>query len=207
VEWGTGRQAAPGTFMLRLALRLFGLILLSAAVTAGTWFLLWAAHPSLLPQEVYYDLIANRQVTQRLVDPALLKLEQWEILDQQRAVLFVHPATSGTVTLVYPIRVEPKTTFKAHLAVAPEAWTMPGDGVTFSLYVEDEAGMHFVSGHYVDPKHHQQDRQWVPMEANLSPYAGKVVRLVLAVSNGPAGDGRYDWSGWGEPRLERPVWP
>jgi len=206
-ESGTGRQGTLCTSALQLSLRLWGLILLAAGLALGIWFLLWALRPTLLPQDIYYDLVANRAVTERLVDPALFKVEQWEILSQERDVLFVHPASSGSVALVYPVQIEPKTTFEAYLAVAPEAWSLPGDGVTFSLYVEDEAGMHLVSGQYVDPKHHQQDRRWVPLQVSLAPYAGKLVRLILAVSNGPAGDGRYDWAGWGEPRLERPVCP
>ena len=207
VESGEDRQEAPRTSILQVCLRLVGLILLAAGLTLGTWFFLWALCPTLLPQDVYYDLVANRSVTERLVDPALLKVEQWEILDEERDVLFVHPALSGSTTLVYPVKIELATTFHADLAVAPEAWTLEGDGLTFSLYVEDDAGMHLVYSRYVDPKHHQQDRRWVPMQVNLAPFGGKVVRLILVVGSGPAGDRRYDWAGWGEPRLERPVWP
>jgi hypothetical protein len=160
-----------------------------------------------LPQQTTYDFVANRHVAERLVDPEFLKVERWQILDEEREVLFVHPAPSGSIALVYPVRVEPGTTFQADLAIAPEAWVLDGDGVTFSLFVEDDAGMQLVHSRYVDPKHHQQDRRWVPMRVNLGPFAGKVVRLILVVASGPAGDRRHDWAGWGEPRLERPVWP
>jgi hypothetical protein len=171
------------------------------------WLLAWYLSPDLLPQVTYYDLMANRGVTERLVDPGLFKLERWEITGQYREVLFVHPGPAGSIALVYPVKVEPATMFRADLAVAPEAWVLAGDGVTFSLYVEDEAGMHLLESQYIDPKHHQQDRRWLPMEASLAPFRGKLVRLILAVGPGPAGDQRYDWAGWGEPRLERPVWP
>jgi hypothetical protein len=206
-ESAAGRRKTWYTSILRLCLQLGGMILLAAGLVLGTWFLLRALRPSLLPQYISYDFVANRDVTERLVDPALLKVEQWEILGQERDVLFVHPAPSGSVALAYPVKIERGSTFQAKLAVAPEAWTLEGDGVTFSLYVEDDAGIHLVSGQYVDPKHHQQDRRWVPLQVSLAPYADKLVRLILVVSNGPAGDGRYDWAGWGEPRLVRPVWP
>jgi hypothetical protein len=206
-ECGTDRQNTPDSSVVQLSLRLCGLILLAAGLTLGVWFFLWALHPALLPQDVYYDLVANRGVTKRLVDPALVKLEQWEILDEERDVLFVHPAPSGSTALVFPVKIEPATTFQADLAVAPEAWTLEGDGLTFSLYVEDDAGMHLVYSRYVDPKHHQQDRRWVPMQVNLAAFRGELVRLILVVGSGPAGDQRYDWAGWGEPRLGRPLWP
>lgn len=168
---------------------------------------IWVLRPALLPQRVWYDFIANRQVTERLVDPKLIKVERWEILGETREVLFAHPAPSGSTALVYPVKIEPGTTFRAYLAVAPEAWSAAGDGVTFSVYVEDNAGMHLRSNYYVDPKHQQQDMRWVPMQVDLSPFRGKLVRVILVTGSGPAGDQSYDWAGWGEPHLERPIWP
>lgn len=185
---------------------LVGLILVVVGLGLG-FISLWTVRPDLLPQHAYYDFIVNRQVTERLVDPALLKVEQWEILGEEREVLFVHPASSGSVALVYPVHIEAGTTFQADLAVAPEAWALEGDGVTFSLYVEDDGGIHLVYSRYVDPKHHQQDRRWVPMRVNLAHFGGKLVRIILVVGSGPAGDRHYDWAGWGKPRLEQPIWP
>jgi len=184
-----------------------GFIMLVAGVGIGLWFLLRALRPDLLPQHTYYDLISHRQITERLVDPKLLKVELWEILDQEREVLFVHPAPSGSTALVYPVMIEPHTTLWASLAVAPEAWTMEGDGVTFSVYIEDDTGIHLVFSRYIDPKHHQQDRNWLPIQINLSSFGNKLVRLILTVGSGPAGDRRNDWAGWGEPILARPIWP
>ncbi len=182
-------------------------LLVIVTLGLGIWFALRALRPDLLPSRTYYDLIANRQVTERLVDPALFKLERWEIMGEERDVLFVHPNTWGTITLVYPVKIRPGTVFEADLAMAPEAWHWEGDGVTFSVYVEDEKGLHLLQTSYVDPKHHQQDRRWLPMRLVLNAYAGKLVRLILVVGSGPAGDRRYDWAGWGAPRLEQPVWP
>jgi hypothetical protein len=168
---------------------------------------IWRLHPDILPQRVTYDFIANRKVTEQLVDPALIKVERWNILGQEREVLFVHPAASGSTALVYPVMVESLTTFFVALAIAPQAWTEVGDGVTFSVYVEDNAGIHILFSQYVDPKHQEQDRRWLPIRVSLSSFEGKQVRFILVVNSGPAGDLRFDWAGWGEPRLERPVWP
>ena len=171
------------------------------------WFSLWALRPDLLPQRGYYDFIANRQVTERLIAPELFKVEQWEIAGVEREVLFVHPPAGGSAALVYPVKIQPRTTLRGYLAIAPEAWTAEGDGVVFSVYVEDEAGMHLLYARYVDAKHHEQDRRWAPFRVDLSAFSGKLVRLILAVNSGPAGDTRYDWAGWAAPRLEQPVWP
>ncbi len=202
------RQSAPrrSSPIRRRFLWLVGLVVFITTLGLG-FCSLWVLRPDLLPQRTIYDFVANRHVSERLVDPEFLKVERWQILDEERQVLFVHPAPSGSIALVYPVRVDPGTTFQADLAVAPEAWALDGDGVTFSLFIEDDTGMHLVRSLYVDPKHHYQDRRWVPMRVNLTSFSGTVVRLILVVGSGPAGDGRYDWAGWGEPRLERPVWP
>lgn len=191
----------------RRILMAVGLAISITSLGLAIWLLLQALRPDLLPQSVYYDFVANFQVTERLVDPALLKLERWDILGEERDVLFVHPGPAGSIALVYPVRIRPGTTFQADLAAAPEAWALEGDGVTFSVYVEDDTGMHLVYSRYVDPKHHEQDRRWVRARVNLAPYRSKLVRLILVVGSGPGGDQRFDWAGWGEPRLTRPVWP
>jgi hypothetical protein len=192
---------------IRRFLRLVSAIPLLVGLGVGVWLCLWAVRPDLLPQRAYYDFVENRQVTERLVDPALLKLDRWEITGRAEDVLFTHPTTSGSVALVYPVKVRPRTTFMADVALAPEAWTLEGDGVTFSLYLEDSSGMHLLRSCYVDSKHHQADRRWVPFRADLAAYNGKLSRVILAVGSGPAGDGRFDWAGWGEPRLTQPIWP
>ncbi|MCX7680741.1 MAG: hypothetical protein N2508_02030 [Anaerolineae bacterium] len=191
----------------RRYLHLLSLPGLIAGLGLYLWFSLWLMRPVLLPQRTTYDFIANLEVTARLVDPALLKVERWDILGRELDVLFVHPAPSGSTALVYPVKLAPRTALRAELALAPEAWAAEGDGVTFSVYVEDEAGMHLLYSRYVDPKHHQADRYWLPIRVDLSPFSGKLVRLILVTGPGPAGDSRYDWAGWGEPRLEQPIWP
>lgn len=205
--WGRGLTRAWRAIRSRRRLHLLSLLGLVAGLALYLWLSLWLMRPSLLPQHTDYDFIANLEVTARLVDPTLLKVERWEILGQEQQVLFAHPAPSGSTALVYPVKIAPRTALRADLALAPEAWTAEGDGVTFSVYVEDTAGMHLLYSRYVDPKHHQADRYWLPVRVDLSRFVGKLVRLILVTGPGPAGDSRYDWAGWGMPRLERPVWP
>jgi hypothetical protein len=184
ILWSLGLARVWRAVRRRRYLHLASLVVLAAGMGLYLWLSLWALRPAVLPQRTDYDFIANLQVTERLVDPDLLKAERWEIMGQEREVLFVHPTSSGSTALVYPVRVRPRTALRAHLAVAPEAWTKEGDGVTFSVYVEDEAGMHLVYGRYVDPKHHEQDRRWLPLRVDLSPFSGKLVRDMPASRGG-----------------------
>jgi len=208
--WGQGIRKSISTLRRRDGFRftpITSLFCLAIGLPIYIYLSIWLLRPDLLPQRSYYDLIANRQVTERLVDPALLKIEQWEISGSEHTVLFIHPANSGSTTLVYPVKIEPQTTLRTLLAIAPEAWTAEGDGVTFSIYVEDDAGFHLIFSQYVDPKHQQQDRRWIPIHVPLAAFQGRIVRLVLTVNTGPASDLRYDWAGWAEPRLVKPGRP
>ncbi len=202
IVWRVGQ--APGR---RRYKHIFSLLVLLVALGGYGLVSVWLLRPDWLPQRRWYDFVADRQVTERLVDPTLFKVEQWNMLGETHQVLFVHPAASGSTALVYPVKIEPRTAFCADLAVAPEAWGQAGDGVTFSVYVEDEAGMHSVYSQYVDPKHQQQDRRWLPIRVDLGAFSGKLVRFILVTGSGPAGDRTYDWAGWGDPYLERPFGP
>jgi len=81
---------------------------------------------------------------------------------------------------------------------------LPGDGVAFAVYVVSEQGARQVFSTYIDPTHNKADRRWHPHTVDLSAYAGQTVTLVFETSTGPAGDYRYDWAGWGQPRLLEP---
>jgi len=188
---------------VRKILTLFMLTLVLFIFLLGMVFVL---RPNFFPQKLSYDFIANRAVTMRLVDETLVKVENWEINGIQKEVLFVHPSTSGTTTLVYPIKIPSGAVLVSDLALAPESWPSEGDGVTFLIYLENDSGIHLLYSRYVDPKHHQQDQTWIPVMVDLSRFSGQLVRVIFSVNSGPAGDARFDWSGWANPRIEQPAW-
>jgi hypothetical protein len=49
----------------------------------------------------------------------------------------------------------------------------------------------------VNPRARTEQRRWVPVEADLSPWAGETVRLALRTD--ARADGFFDWAGWGNP--------
>jgi len=92
------------------------------------------------------------------------------------------------------------------VATAPESWEQPGDGVTFAVYVESGQDMQPETRNpkletYVAPRQDEADRRWHPYTVDLSDYAGQTVTITFETGVGPAGDERYDWAGWGAPRL------
>ena len=44
----------------------------------------------------------------------------------------------------------------------------------------------------------------VERTVDLEAYAGQMLTIVFETGSGPKGDVRYDWAGWGAPRLLEP---
>jgi tetratricopeptide (TPR) repeat protein len=137
--------------------------------------------------------------------PKYVRNDYFTISDDQRRVLFAHPESS----VRYRVRLPEDAVLAFEVATAPESWEQPGDGVSFAVYVEpdqdvqpmnplDDSRAFFV---YLDPKQDKAARRWHAYEIDLGCYGGERVNIIFETGAGPAGDERYDWAGWGEPRL------
>jgi hypothetical protein len=51
----------------------------------------------------------------------------------------------------------------------------------------------------VNPRARLEQRRWLPVEADLSQWAGTTVRLTLRTL--PRDDLSFDWAGWGNPVI------
>jgi 4-amino-4-deoxy-L-arabinose transferase-like glycosyltransferase len=123
---------------------------------------------------------------------------RFTIADDTRAVLAMQPPSAITYTLYLPARAALRTA----IALNPEIWQPDkGDGVEFLIQLEAADGSHELLRRWIDPKHEPIDRRWHDIAIDLSAYAGQNVRLTLRTLPGPAGDGRYDWAGWGAPVI------
>jgi hypothetical protein len=94
--------------------------------------------------------------------------------------------------------------FRAALALHPAVWTAGGDGAVFRVSIERGGQAFELLRRSVDPRHVADDRRWIPVDLDLSPFAGAPVTLVLETLASPAGrpqDGSYDWALWGHPRV------
>ena len=56
----------------------------------------------------------------------------------------------------------------------------------------------------INPKQNPADRRWFSQIIDLSDYAGQTLTITFETDSGQMGDNRYDWAGWGSPRLIRP---
>jgi mannosyltransferase len=112
-------------------------------------------------------------------------------------VLFVHPGASISFRTVLP--QEPAGLY-FRAAMNPESWDWGGDGATFVVRVETDAG----EARELYRKHVSNDagdRRWHDELISLTEYSGQAVTLSFTTEPGPAGDYTGDWAGWGMPLI------
>lgn len=115
--------------------------------------------------------------------------------------LFMHPPYQGGVGYafaVYDAFEMPATnpaTFRA--SVGKGNGSDPGDGILYKVAVLDASGAETVVAQRTVQKH-----EWLPIEADLSRWAGQRIRIKLIADVGPADDSGGDWSAWANMRLE-----
>jgi hypothetical protein len=139
-----------------------------------------------------------RQLTVRDADD----LERGRAGTSRRQWLYLHPPSEVSVDVRLPARSG--VVFQASLALDPATWVTPvGDGVRYRVAVSrlgaaGEAGPPVtVLDQVINPRAQAEHRRWVPVEADLSHWAGSTVRLTLQTE--PRDELSYDWSGWGNP--------
>jgi tetratricopeptide (TPR) repeat protein/4-amino-4-deoxy-L-arabinose transferase-like glycosyltransferase len=119
-------------------------------------------------------------------------------------ILFSHPPSEVT----YQVEIPPSG--KLHFAptLAPAVWQPgKGDGVQFEIYLQTEDGITYhLYDEYIDPKNLPEHRQWLERQVNLSRWGGETVTISFVTGCGPNDDCRYDWAGWGEPRILQQVY-
>ncbi len=125
------------------------------------------------------------------------RLDVFSIDGEDEAVLFQHPISS----LSYTFTPDEESRFLLfRLGMDPQVWRPDrGDGVHFTVSVQENGTKEALFSRWVDPKNDPEDRRWIDGAVDLSPYLGRTVTLVL--STGPGDSGVWDWAGWGGLRL------
>ncbi len=120
----------------------------------------------------------------------------------RRQWLYLHPPSSVSVEVALP--AGRTVWFQSTLALDPQVWGVDvGDGARYLVSVAplDRQGRPGASETVLDttvnPRAQGAHRRWLPVEADLSRWAGRVVRVSLSTEH--LGDVNYDWSGWGQP--------
>ncbi|MCD6351396.1 MAG: hypothetical protein J7M26_04660, partial [Armatimonadetes bacterium] len=119
----------------------------------------------------------------------------------EKQAMAMHPPWKGgvgyTFVLFPPIELpgEPAAAFRA--VVGKGDGSDPGDGILYRVLVVTPEGKETVVGQQVVKKH-----EWVPIEADLSDFAGQTIQLKLIADVGEADNSVGDWACWAEMRVE-----
>ena len=115
--------------------------------------------------------------------------------------------TTTSSRIKWDVTVPEASTLKVSIGLKMEAWAIEGDGVLFAIGVSDPSAGRYVElfSRVVNPFGRQDDRGWLHLALDLSPYAGKTVELVFnAYAGGPGpATSTGDLALWGEPRIVR----
>jgi hypothetical protein len=129
------------------------------------------------------------------------------------------PVTTGEVTInnetkraitiknvagtrvTWKVTVPDNGTLLTSLGMTEQGWTMPGDGVLFSVGVSDGKNYDELLSLMMNPFANAGDRKWNDISIDLSQYAGETVDVIFNTRSGPKDDRNGDFPVWGEPRV------
>lgn len=115
--------------------------------------------------------------------------------------IFMHPPYQGAVGYSFarfdPVELPPDPPAAFRASVGKMNGSDPGDGILFQVAVVDRKGQETVVAQTMVTKH-----EWLPLEADLSPWAGQPVEIKLLSDVGPADNSIGDWACWADLRIE-----
>jgi hypothetical protein len=119
--------------------------------------------------------------------------------DKKRAIF-----TVPTSRIIWRLKVPDDGWLRVALGTKPETWEKEGDGVLFRIGVSDGRAFEDLITQHVDPFHNKGDRRWIPLNVDLSAYAGDQVEVILNTNTSQKGKGddpRNDTALWGAPEI------
>jgi hypothetical protein len=120
---------------------------------------------------------------------------------ETRKAIYMHPTSRLTFTKVL---IPDDARLQLYLGVKQEAWDKASDGVLFRFGVSDGREYEGLLSQHVDPAHNPNDRRWIPVDIDLSAYAGQQVDLIFNTNSSVPGAGdnpSFDFAVWGSPAV------
>jgi hypothetical protein len=177
-------------------------VALAVIIVLGFW--IWRR--GTVPQQI--DLLAAYESADKRSNLPInqaFRVTTATIENQERRAIFMHP----TSRLIFKVTVPRNASLSTFLALAPRAWeNEKSDGVLFRFGVSDGRKYDELLNQHVNPHSMPEDRRWIPVTIDLSPYAGQQVDLVFNTNTGPpprrgrpSPNANADHALWGEPRV------
>jgi hypothetical protein len=147
---------------------------------------------------IFYDFGAQlASASMEIPAPEYVRGDFFTINGIRKRVLFEHPDSR----ISFNTNLPDNSILAFDIATSPDSWGSEGDGNGFDVLVISYGKEEKIFSTYIDPKHNVDEQRWIPYEVDLSKYAGQDVTIIFQTNAGPIGDNRFDWAGWGNPRL------
>ena len=171
----------------------------AASLALAGWF--FAVHPAEPAPAI--DLV--EQFPQATKDHLLPLDQAFKVLSatvggQSKPAILAH----APCRIIYHVQLPAGAFLSVSLGVDPQAWSARGDGVVFRIGVADGAVYEEMLTRVVDPWRIEQDRGWIPVELDLSRFAGRKIDLIFNTNpTAPDRDAAspHDRALWGAPRI------
>lgn len=175
-------------------LRWFCLGLVAGLAVLGAW---WRLDHG--PERLAIDFVQQ-------FDAATVKRPSAEVFSIKTVALGSESRSSITVQqpsrIAWDLTIPSHASIEAELGLEERAWTVAGNGVLFRIGISLDGRYDELVARLVNPHQVVEDRRWVRVAVDLSPYAGRAVSLVFNTAAGIEGDHREgDLAVWGAPRL------
>jgi len=196
VSLEAGSDGVPFQARLRRALVVSAVVVVAGVAGVSTWR---AAPDDLEPGAL--DLLARfPDAEKRTTMPSLeegFDLQAVTIRGERKRSLFAPPFSR----VIWTVPIPDRAVLRTAAALRPDAWEHPTDGALFRVGIADRETYTEFFKQMIRPHDDPADRRWVPVEVDLSPYAGRTVKVIFNTEPGPHGAGFADACVWGAPRI------
>jgi hypothetical protein len=161
-------------------------------VAAGVWFF-----SSRGQDQLVFNLM-NAFPTAKQQPPDVFSVLDATVAKTSQPAVFV--AVPSRLTFQHIVMPE-NAWLRVSLGVKEEGWTMPGDGVSFSIVISDGKAPTSVLTREMNPFTVNADRSWHDELIDLSEFAGETVDVIFNTRAGSRNDTNGDLALWGSPRI------
>jgi hypothetical protein len=108
--------------------------------------------------------------------------------------------------LTFHVRIPDDGWLRVSLGMKPESWDKDGNGVLFFAGVSDGRSFERLFEQVLNPHANPSERKWIPVDVDLSAYAGEEMDVIFNTRASPGGqpdDPRNDLPLWGAPVISR----
>lgn len=93
-------------------------------------------------------------------------------------------------------------TLEVEAGLREDGWSSEANAVLFRVGLSYDGQYEDLVARVINPALSADDRQWVPLRVDLSPYAGRSISLIFNTAAAPgAGVGHVHHAAWGAPRI------